>query len=87
MRLRCTALLAALLLAAPAGAALAQSGDDAASQVEDSAATGGYATEDARDNEDASWAAGSTFDGSPTSGEVTDPGSLEPAPMVVTPNE
>ena len=87
MKIRCTALLAALLLAVPVSVAYAQSDEDAGSQLQDSDAAGGYATEDAVDNEDASWAAGTTFDGSPASGEVQDPSTLEPHPFEASPNE
>lgn len=89
---------AILALSFSAGQAFAQddsgytpSVEDAApesgGQLLDTTAASGVAAEEARDNEDASWTSGVTFDGSSTEGTVQDPGTLEPQPFSATPNQ
>lgn len=77
-------LIASVVLLAYATVAQAQS---AYEQVQDAASDGAYAAgSDSSSDEDSSDNAGAVFDGTPTSGTIEDPTSLQPGGLVVTPN-
>ncbi len=85
MKLRKLAFVAIALLTL--GARMAYADEDAGTQLNDASDAGSYAVNNSADGEDASDAAGASFDGTP-GGVVQDPGTLEPSTgIVATPNE